>query len=112
MVVNGVSYFEATVSLEKNENLRVGLTTEIKILNKNAKDATTISMKALQFDNENLPFVYFRDAKGDIVTKQVSVGINDGIVVQILDGIKAGETILLPEESIWSPMIGPPGRVD
>lgn len=112
MVVNGVSYFEATVSLEKNENLRVGLTTEIKILNKSAKDAITISMKALQFDNENLPYVYFRDAKGDVATKQVSVGINDGIVVQILDGIKTGETILLPEESQWSPMMGPPGRVD
>ena len=112
MVVGGVSYFEATISLEKNENLRVGLTSEVKILNDKAEDVTTISMKALQFDNENLPYVYYRDRKGKIATKAVKVGINDGNSVEILEGLERGETILVPASDPWSVMMGPPGRVD
>ena len=95
-VVNDVSFFEATVSLEENENLRVGLSTEITIPNENVKDAITISMKAIQFDNENKPFVYYRDNKGNITTKEVTIGINDGIIVEILEGVESGETILVP----------------
>lgn len=105
-VVNGVSYFETIVSLEKNENLRVGLTAEVEIIKESAVNATVISMKALQFDENNLPYVYYRDASGKVVTKQVKVGINDGIIVEITEGIEAGETILVPI-SVINPMVGP-----
>lgn len=111
MVINGVSYFEATVALEKNENLRVGLSTEIKILNERSENATTISMKALQFDNENLPFVYYRDARGKVAMKPVEIGINDGNTVQITKGIEAGETVLVPPAEMWNVMMGPPREV-
>ena len=99
MVVNSVSYFETTISLEKGENLRVGLSTEVKILSESAKNTTTISMKALQFDNENLPYIYYREANKNVVAKPVTVGINDGIIVQILEGVATGDTILIPEEN-------------
>ncbi len=59
--MNGVSFFTANISLQNDDELRVGLSAEIKALNKNETNATTISMKALQFDNENQPFVYYRD---------------------------------------------------
>ena len=106
-VVNGVSYFETIIGLEKNESLRVGLSTEVKIINENVKNAITISMKALQFDNENKPYVFYRNEKGDVVIKPVNVGINDGVIAQILEGVKSGEKILIPEE-LWNPMMGPP----
>lgn len=112
MVVNGVSYFEAEMSLEKNENLRVGLSTEVKILNEKAEAATTISMKALQFDNENLPYIYYRDNKGKVASKAVKVGINDGNIVQILEGIEDGEIVLIPSLDMWSMMSGPTREVD
>ena len=95
-VVNDVSFFEATVSLEENEYLRVGLSTELTIPNESVKDTTTISMKAIQFDNENKPYVYYRDIKGNVATKEVTIGINDGITVEILDGVESGETVLVP----------------
>lgn len=112
LVVNGVSFFEATISLEDNENLRVGLSTEVKIVNESVKNAVTISMKALQFDNENKPYVYYRDEKGKVAAKYVTVGINDGIIVQILEGLNASEAILIPAEELWNPMMGPPRRED
>lgn len=98
VVVNGVSYFPTSLTLEKDKDLRVGMSVEVRILNHSEKNVTTISMKALQFDNENKPFVYYRDLDGNVVTKYVAAGINDGNIVQIIDGVKSGETILLPEE--------------
>jgi len=97
--VNEVSFFTASIDLEKDAALRVGLSVEVKALNKSVTDATTISMKALQFDNENRPFVYYRDINGNVATKPVKVGINDGNTVQIIDGIKTGEVLLLPVET-------------
>lgn len=111
LVVNGVSYFDVSISLEKNENLRVGLSAEVSIINESSKDTTIISMKALQFDDENLPYVYYRDDKGKVATKQVKVGINDGIMVEILEGISADETILLPL-TYMDPMMMTMGPVD
>jgi multidrug efflux pump subunit AcrA (membrane-fusion protein) len=97
--VNEVSFFTASVDLEKNEDLRVGLSVEVKAFNKSAAGATTISMKALQFDDENQPFIYYRDSSGNVVTKSIKTGINDGTLVQVLEGIKTGEVILIPAEA-------------
>jgi multidrug efflux pump subunit AcrA (membrane-fusion protein) len=98
--INEVSFFTADIDLQKDDDLRVGLSVEVSVLNKNAPDATTISMKALQFDNENKPFVYIRDMDNKVVPKPVTVGINDGNVVEIIDGIKSGEVILVPRRRI------------
>ncbi len=102
-VVNGVSFFPTKIAIESNENLRVGMSTEIKILNQHAADATTISMKALQFDNENQPFIYYRDTEDKIATREVKVGINDGTTVQILEGLSPGDIVLVPQEPTFNP---------
>jgi HlyD family secretion protein len=105
--VNGVSFFTANISLENDKELRVGLSAEIEAINKNETNATTISMKALQFDNENQPFVYYRDASNKVIAKPVITGINDGNTVQIIEGVKSGEIILLPEKSdVTGPAFG------
>jgi len=96
--VNGVSFFTASIDLENDPDLLVGMSTEVTMISQSAPNATTISMKALQFDNENQPFVYYRDNNDKVATKSVTVGINDGNIVQIEDGVKSGEVVLLPKE--------------
>ena len=53
------------------------------MLNHDIKDAVTVTMKALQFDAENKPFVYVRDSDGKVRTKYVETGVNDGTIVEI-----------------------------
>ncbi|MGE5676833.1 MAG: efflux RND transporter periplasmic adaptor subunit [Pseudomonadota bacterium] len=96
--VNEVSFFIASVDLENDPDLRVGLSVEVKTLNKAASGATVIPMKALQFDDNNNPYVYYRDKNGKAATKEVTVGINDGTDVQIIEGLKPGDGVLVPEE--------------
>lgn len=106
VTMNGVSYFTASVDLEKDASLLVGMSAEVKLLNQEVKGVATLSMKALQFDNENKPYVYVKNAEGKTVAKAVTVGINDGVTVEIKDGVKAGDVVFLPKTGFTFPMMG------
>ena len=110
-VVNGVSYFNAEVALDPDDALKVGLSAEIKVHSANAPQAVTISMKALQFGENNAPYVLMRNEEGKIATHPVTAGINDGTYVEIKDGLKAGDTVLIPQSNSSNSDSGftPPG---
>lgn len=93
---NGVSYFTSEVDVKQDGTLRVGMSTEIKTLNKSVTNAVTIPMEVVQFDKENNPFVYFKDSEGNVKRKDIKVGINDGNTVEIIEGISENETVLYP----------------
>ncbi|SNS28743.1 HlyD family secretion protein [Anaerovirgula multivorans] len=97
--VNDIAYFTASIDLEDHSELLMGMSTEVSILSQSAPNATTLSMKALQFDHQNQPFVYYRDNSDKVVTKAVKVGINDGNTVEILEGVKIGEVVLIPRDN-------------
>ena len=99
--LNGISYFTASVDLESDPELLVGMSVEVKLLNQSVSGATTISMKALQFDNENKPYVYCKDAENKPYKKEVEIGINDGITVEIKTGLSVGDTILIPKDNFY-----------
>ena len=54
-------------------------------------------MNAIQFDYKNSPYVYYRDDKGEVMTKAIEVGVTDGVVIEIKSGIESGEEILTPK---------------
>lgn len=91
---NGVAYFTAKVDLDKDSNIKVGMTAEAKVLNSQATDVVILPMKALSFDEENNPFVYFQGNRPNEFTKTpVEVGITDGKNVEIKSGIGDNQTI-------------------
>jgi multidrug efflux pump subunit AcrA (membrane-fusion protein) len=94
--LNEISYYLADVAVEDGSDLYTGMSVEVKVLNQSVKDTVVISMKALQFDNTNNPFVYCKDENGEISPKQIQIGINDGLQVQITEGIREGEEIFVP----------------
>ena len=100
----GISYYEADVIISSDGTLLEGMSVEVKALNKNVENATTISMKALQFDNENKPFVYVKE-KGKLTQRYVTIGVNDGLTVEIKEGIIEGETVYYPKNMFDFPMM-------
>lgn len=92
---NGVSYFTATIDLTKDAAIKVGMSTEAKILKQNAKSVTTLSMKAIQFDSKNKPYVLIPKEKGMTTKKYVQTGINDGTTIEVKSGINAGDKVLI-----------------
>jgi multidrug efflux pump subunit AcrA (membrane-fusion protein) len=96
---NGVSYFTATIDLVKDEAIKVGMSTEAKILKQQAKGVVTLSMKAIQFDSKNKPYVLIPTEKGMTTKKYIQPGINDGTTIEIKDGVIAGEEVIISSDN-------------
>lgn len=93
-IVNGVTFFPATIDLEKDESIRIGMSAEVKLISNQVKGVVTIPMKAIQFDDTNKPYVLKRDEKNAVVKTEITTGINDGTMVEVKSGVVSGETIL------------------
>lgn len=102
---NGVSYFTAAIDLAADEELKVGMSTEAKILKENAAGVTTLSMEAIQFDSKNKPYVLIPAEKGVPTKKYVQTGINDGTTVEIKDGVKAGDEVVIADKADAAPQM-------
>ncbi|MEH7438935.1 HlyD family efflux transporter periplasmic adaptor subunit [Neobacillus drentensis] len=96
---NGVSYFTATIDLVKDEAIKVGMSTEAKILKQQAKGVVTLSMTAIQFDSKNKPYVLIPIEKGMTTKKYIQPGINDGTTIEIKDGVSAGEEVIISSDN-------------
>lgn len=103
--VSGMAYFNAEVEFEHDSSVLGGLTVEVKSLKDSASDALLIPMDALQFDKQNQPYVQYKDAKGSIQTRYVTVGINDGFQAEILEGVEEGETLYYIDNSLYAQLM-------
>lgn len=96
-ISNGIAYFIATIDIEQIDNVYVGMSSEVKLVNKSVADAIVLPIEAIQFNSDNVPYVYYEDNRGEVMSKEVSVGVSDGVYVQILSGIDLDEEILIPK---------------
>lgn len=96
-VVNDIAYYEVEISVPQDGSLVMGLTCEVSVLRESALNATTVSMVAIQYDESNKPYVYCYSRGNEVVRQSVLLGINNGVLVEVRDGVKSGETILLPK---------------
>jgi len=93
-VLNGVTFFIATIDLEQDDSLRIGMSAEVKLINDNATGIVTLPMTAIQFDDNNNPYVLKEDENGEAVKTEIATGINDNTTVEVTSGVLSGETIL------------------
>jgi len=108
--VNGVTFFEAVILLEPDEGVRVGMSAEARVMNQSVQDVITLPMTALQFDSNNLPYVLIRTVKGPGQRRDLTLGINDGTIVEVKEGLSLEDIILVPREERYAHF--GPGRRD
>lgn len=96
-IISGVTYFIAEIDLEVDETLKVGMSTEITLLAKEALGAVTLPMEAISFETDNTPYVLKQAADGVVVKEPIKTGISDGMKVEILSGVAMEETVLFPK---------------
>lgn len=98
---NGVAYFTANVDLKKDEAVKVGMTAEARILNKKVTDVVTIPIKTLLFDEDDKPYVLTKsDDKAPPAKTFLTLGINDGKIVEVKSGLTTGQEILYTEAGV------------
>lgn len=92
-----LSYYTVTAQLAGGEGAYPGMQVSAKVLRDQALGATLLKVDAVQFDEYNEPYVLMRTEDGkDVIQAGITVGMSDGVYCEILDGLRAGETVLKP----------------
>ena len=111
-IMNGVTFFTATIDLGKDESLKIGMSAEVKLISNKVTGVVTLPMTAIQFDASNKPYVLKKDEKGAGVKTEITTGINDGTTVEVKSGVLSGETILYTKATATQGMGFPRGRAN
>lgn len=103
-VAGDLAYYEVELRLPQDGSLPMGVSCEIIVPRQSAKKVTTVTVGAIQYDDRGTPFVYCYDRSGEVVEQDVVLGINDGSIVEIVSGLRPGETVLIPPSFGFDPM--------
>ena len=93
--VGDLSYYTATVPMNSMEGVYPGMQISAKALRGHTEDAVLLHMSAIQFDEYNQPYVEVGSAQ-DPQRVDIVIGISDGVYCEILSGVAAGDTVLVP----------------
>ena len=89
----GVSYYQAKLQVEAGSDVRSGMSVEVTILNQQALAVPSLSLDALSYDEYNRPYVYVKDAEGQMIATPVETGISDSRNIQITSGVETGDMV-------------------
>ena len=85
-------------------SLRISMTAQVYIVLSEARQVLTIPSSALgERDRQGMTTVRVVDAQGKAVPRQVKVGINNNVNAQILEGLAAGDEVVVSEAPAGGP---------
>ncbi len=93
-----VSSYTATIAVDAPEHTLPGMQVEVTMVKQQVENALLLPADAVRFDEENKPYVYIEDGKGNYSAMRIGVGISDGRLVQVTDNLAAGDTVFYPEK--------------
>ena len=94
---NGAIQFQikAAVKLDPGEFIRAGYSANADIVLDRRDSVMTISESLVQYDTDDKPFVEVLLPGGDYEKRSVNLGLSDGMRVEVLKGVAAGDKIKL-----------------
>lgn len=90
-----ITYYTARADMSADDmpqGALPGMRVDVKVLGAYAPDTLMIKMDALSFDEYNKPYVLVQSGD-EKVRRYVQTGINDGVYVEITDGLSEGDTV-------------------
>lgn len=94
-VNSGVSYFEAEVEFDADEDARSGMSAEVKLTVNDLQDVLTVPSDAVHTETNGSSYVYIQGKSGSNMQKQtVELGATDGTYTEITGGLSDGDEIL------------------
>lgn len=91
---NTVSYTVVIAVEGDTALLYSGMTADVIFVTEQKEDVVYISKKALTEDNGKY-YVYYKTPAGEMEQREVEIGMDNGINVEILSGLEEGDTIYL-----------------
>jgi macrolide-specific efflux system membrane fusion protein len=89
-----VYYYGKALIDNSDGRLRIGMTTQTDIVVASAENALLAPLMAVNNEPGGKKSVRVLMGDGTVATREVSVGMNDGVHVQIRNGLQAGEKVI------------------
>jgi HlyD family secretion protein len=105
---NGAVQFEIKGSLSKKDTtfIRAGLSANASIILARADSVLTLKESVIQYDRETQqPYVEVETGDQDFQRRAVTLGISDGLIVEVLSGVTAEDKI-----KVWNQLKQPDQR--
>ncbi len=99
-VVNNISIFKiSTVVSNKDRKLMPGMSADISVLIRSDKGIVVPSKAVSTVRTRSYIKVL---ENGEVKTKRIKIGANDGVNIAVLDGLEAGEQVVVPGGTSFS----------
>ena len=97
--VNNVTHYVITLDLPASPEILLGMSADVDILAQEKTNALLIPLTAVQTIKNN-HYVMMGDEIGttDVATHEITIGITDGVYVEIIEGLSEGDTVAVPVE--------------
>lgn len=92
-IEGGVSYFKATVEFNADEYVRGGMSVEVRLVKTQSLGAVSVAVDAVEYRDDNTAYVLVYGADGHLEERNVTLGVSDGIHIEITDGLAEGDKI-------------------
>lgn len=111
----GMSFFAIETSLkQEGADIRPGMTANVRVVIGEKQDVLLVPLAAVQFRPPDYIYVTVRGEDGRPREQKVQVGNDDGIMIEVQDGLREGQTVIIPlappmDPRQWGPMRMPMG---
>lgn len=94
-------YYYATMEMPNDDDqLKIGMTTQIQIISSSIKNALTIPAVALgEKNSDGLYSVKVLDENNEVKIKYIKIGLNNGINVEVKSGLSKNDNVIISEKS-------------
>jgi len=97
---NASVYYNALLDVPNPDNrLRIAMTAQVSLLLGEAKNTLLVPIQAVRKTEDKKQQVQVLTANDRLEMREVNTGITNNVDIQILSGLKAGETVVLMQES-------------
>jgi len=102
--MEGMVTYEVEAVLEETlAYVLPGMMSTIRVMIGERDDVLAVPAAAIQYNRRMEPVVSVQTADGEWQNQPVQLGMNDGIMVEVLSGLEEGQTIAMPVFSPWTP---------
>lgn len=96
-IVNNVTIYDVSILLKKiPEILRSGMSVSVEVIEETGRDVMTIPSGAIHYDDKR-PYVLLRDAGGETVERDVTIGLKNEESVEITSGLATDDLVILED---------------
>lgn len=101
---NASVYYNALLDVPNPENrLRIAMTAQVTLLAGEGKNTLLVPIQAVHKADGNKQQVQVLTSNGKLETRQVKTGITNSVDIEILDGVKVGENVVLSQPGEKAP---------